>query len=343
MSNPHATGTLTAQSGDLAVAFVFQFVISNTTFTWANATEVTEFAKVGDYADGALAEATPTGNLTIAASGAENQDGGICALTLAGGGSSSPPPPPSPSGYPDASTTGVPPGTALAVWQGNMTITTPGAIIDSMDIRGCVTVNASNVVIRKSKVSCAGPSVVWSGSTNLLVENTTLDCQGTRGTALTPRNYTARRLQASGCENILWAEANVTLEDSYLHDPIPYNPATDPHTDSVQVPSGASNITIRHNRIYGGYINQQNFGNSAITSGGGVTNYLVENNVLAGGGFTIYCDGGGDSNYRVVNNRFSTVFVPTVGGFGPVFDCARNATQFSGNVYHESGQPLPGQ
>jgi hypothetical protein len=99
-SNPHTTGTLTAQSGDLAIAFVFQFVNggTDTTFTWTGATEVTEFARVSDFADGALAEAAPTSNLTIAASGAQNQDGGICALVLAGGGSPPPPPPPPPPG-----------------------------------------------------------------------------------------------------------------------------------------------------------------------------------------------------------------------------------------------------
>src|SRR4030095_14141071 len=70
-SNPHTTGTLPAQTGDLPIAFVFQFVDGgmDTTFTWTGATEVTEFRRVGNYADGALAEAAPGGNLTISASG----------------------------------------------------------------------------------------------------------------------------------------------------------------------------------------------------------------------------------------------------------------------------------
>jgi len=248
-------------------------------------------------------------------------------------------------GYPDATNTGVPAGTALTVVNGDMTITTNGTIVDSKDVRGCITVNASNVIIRKSKVNCSSNSVIWSGGTNLLVEDVQIICGGKPGTtALTPGDYTARRVNASACENIFWAESNVTIEDSYLHDPILYDPVTDPHTDTVQLPAGASNITIRHNRIYGGYVDQSQFGNSAITTGGGVVNFLVQDNILAGGGFTLRCEGsGGNTNYRILSNRFSRAYVSTVGGFGPVNLCSQNATQFSGNVYHETGQLLPGQ
>jgi hypothetical protein len=248
-----------------------------------------------------------------------------------------------PTGYPDASTTGVPAGTTLTVSTGNMSINTPGTIIDSMDIRGCIDVNAANVIIRKSKVSCDG-GPISSFSTNLLVEDATLDCQGNSASAIGASNYTARRVDASNCENVLWVDGNVTIEDSYLHDPIPYNIVTDPHTDTVQLPSGASNVTIRHNRIYGNYLSASDFGNSAITTGGGVSNLLIENNLLAGGGYTLRCEGGGgNTTYRVRNNRFSTVFTANVGGFGAVNECETNATVYTGNVMHETGVLLPGQ
>jgi hypothetical protein len=230
---------------------------------------------------------------------------------------------------------------------GNVTISTAGAIYENRDVHGCITVNAPNVIIRKSKVLCNDSSAIWSGSTNLLVEDVEVDCGNTVGrTGITPQNYTARRVNAHNCDNILWAENNVLIEDSYIHDPIPYDPVTDPHTDGVQLPTDATNITIRHNRIYGGYISQSNFGNSAITTGGSTSNLLIEDNILAGGGYTLRCDEGrigGNSNYRVLNNRFSRVFVSTVGGFGPVNECSAAATQYSGNVYHETGQLLPGQ
>ena len=127
------------------------------------------------------------------------------------------------------------------------------------------------------------------------MEDATLDCQGNSASAIGASNYTARRVDASNCENVLWVDGNVTIEDSYLHDPIPYNIVTDPHTDTVQLPSGASNVTIRHNRIYGNYLSASDFGNSAITTGGGVSNLLIENNLLAGGGYTLRCEGGGNT------------------------------------------------
>ena len=264
-----------------------------------------------------------------------------------------PDPPPPSGGYPDASNTG--PSGPLTDSTGNITVSTAGAVIQNRRINGCVTVNAANVTIRNSIIECNGGSVVWSGSTGLVIEDSIIECGHRPGTtAVTPRNYTLRRSELFGCENIAWASSNVLIEDSYLHDPICATcwPSPIPHTDSVQVPGsdfsgGTSNITIRHNRIYGGYTNQSDFGNSAITTGGGVSNFLVENNILAGGGATLRCEGQGvNVNYRILNNRFSTVFVPTVGGFFPVNGCLPGsgwpvATVFSGNVIHETGEPVP--
>ena len=76
-----------------------------------------------------------------------------------------------------------------------------------------------------------------------------------------------------------------------------------------------------------------------ISNSGGDTNVLIENNLLAGGGWTLYCESGGTgTNYRVINNRFSRKFGPKVGYFGPSTECS-DETQ-SGNVYHETGRPL---
>jgi hypothetical protein len=249
--------------------------------------------------------------------------------------------------YPDSSNTGVPAGTALTIVNGGMNITTAGTLVENKDIRGCITVNAPNVIIRRSKVSCFDGGVIFNNSTNLLVEDVTLDCQGVFSGygAIGRSNYTARRINAYNCVDILWAENNVLIEDSYLHDPIPYDPVRDPHTDAVQIPGGASNITIRHNRIYGGYIDQSNFGNSAITMGSvgdPTSNIIVDNNILAGGGWTMYCNPGGRGlNNAYTNNRFSRIFVSTVGGFGTWAECGDE--NISGNVYHETGQLLPGQ
>ena len=72
------------------------------------------------------------------------------------------PPSPSPPRFPDASNTGVPAGTTLVGYSGPTTISTPGTVIDGRTL-GCVRVTAPGVVIRNSRLSCAGSYVVLSG------------------------------------------------------------------------------------------------------------------------------------------------------------------------------------
>ena len=54
--------------------------------------------------------------------------------------------------FPDASCTGVPPGTALTVKTGNQTISTAGAVVDGWDVRGKLIINAANVTVKNTIV-----------------------------------------------------------------------------------------------------------------------------------------------------------------------------------------------
>jgi hypothetical protein len=267
-------------------------------------------------------------------------------------------------GYPDASCTGVPAGTNLTVVTGDVTISTPNTVVDGEDIRGCVTVRAPGVVIRRSKVSCPESEVIVSADgeytgAGLLIEDTEIDCQSTRGTAVGDTNFTARRVDIHDCENGFDLDQNATIEDSYIHNL--YN-SEESHTDGIQFAGGhyqivdgryvrdangqfvvvdnAANLTIRHNTIYDYNTTDHQDGTSAIISNhGSDTDVLIEANLLAGGAFTLYCDQGARGvNYRVVDNHFSTAFHPKVAAYGPSTDCS-DETQ-SGNVYHESGEPL---
>ncbi len=66
---------------------------------------------------------------------------------------------------------------------------------------------------------------------------------------------------------------------------------------------------------------------------------VVDNNLLAGGGYTLVLPRRRHGGFTWTNNRFSRIFVTTVGGFGPVYrTCAQHTN--SGNVYHETGKPL---
>ncbi len=242
--------------------------------------------------------------------------------------------------YPDASCTGVPAGTSLTVVNGDMTISTAGTVIEGKDIRGCVEVTAPGVIIRKSKIVSDCFYVVKShgvGGTWLLIEDSEISCDDNSGTGVGDSYITIRRANIHGCENGLDVDGNFDIQDSYIHDL--YN-GPGAHSDGIQTNNGGSNITIKHNTIY------SNDGTSSIIiHDNGADDTLIRDNLLAGGAYTLYCARPGvSSNFDVINNHFSTKFYSTVGDFGPWTDCEDDAlvpgNQITGNVYHESGDPL---
>ena len=73
----------------------------------------------------------------------------------------------------DATTTGVPVGTALTVHQGDITVTQAGTVIDRLDVHGSIIVKANNVTIKRSfirggPVSPKNQALIssWWGNTN---------------------------------------------------------------------------------------------------------------------------------------------------------------------------------
>ena len=279
------------------------------------------------------------------------QPGGGSTTPKPGGGSTTPPP--VPSQFPSASNTGVLAGTVLSAYTGPSTISTANTVIDGKTM-GCIDVTAPGVVIRNSKVSCpssrSGYAVFsrdggFSG-TPLLIEDSEIDCANTNGTALGEALFTAIRVNIHGCENGGDLNQNITIQDSYVHDL--YNSAA-AHTDGFQmggghyvngqVVAGALNVTFDHNTIFG-IGADGSFGTSAIISNrGGDTNILIQNNLLAGGAFTLYCEQGAKgNNYRVISNAFTRAFSQKVGFYGASTDCS-DETQ-SGNIIQETKQPL---
>ena len=50
---------------------------------------------------------------------------------------------------PGPTTTGVPAGTALTVMTGDQHLTTAGAVLDAVDLKGCTVIDADNVTVRQ--------------------------------------------------------------------------------------------------------------------------------------------------------------------------------------------------
>jgi hypothetical protein len=227
----------------------------------------------------------------------------------------------------------------LKVVKGDMVISTANAIVDGKDIRGCVRVTAPGVTIRNSKITCRrAPYAVDTidvPGTWLTIQDSMISCADRTGTtAIGEENVTVLRTDISGCENGFDTNRNMLIQDNYVHDLAQGSLA---HTDGIQMWDTATGVTIQHNRIYA------NNGTSAIISpSAGTLGTVIKDNLFAGGAYTLYCRQAGAGAQQVINNHFSTIFYPTVGEYGPWTDCEDEA-EVSGNVYHETGELLPGQ
>ena len=93
---------------------------------------------------------------------------------------------------------------------GNITVSTPGTMIKNRKINGCITIRADNVTIRNSEINCDGKTGInnWTQRhTGLLVEDSEIECGHKPGqTGISESNFTVRRTEMFGCENIIWAE-----------------------------------------------------------------------------------------------------------------------------------------
>jgi hypothetical protein len=197
---------------------------------------------------------------------------------------------------PGAGNTGVPAGTALTIHQGDLRITEPGTVINGLDVRGMVIVEAPNVTIKNSIVrgrALNGPMALignLGGHANLKIVDTELfpstpspDVQGIYG-----YNFEATRLNIHGViDGIHLTGGNVEIVDSWLHDNLHYlrdpnHGGTPSHDDSIQIQEG-SNIRIDGNKFSGAW-------NSTVQvtqDRGDVANLTFTNNIADGGACSI--------------------------------------------------------
>jgi len=244
--------------------------------------------------------------------------------------------PPVSGEWPGASNTGVPAGTALSN-SGSITTSAAGQRISAKNISGSVTINHNNCILEKCKIKGGAYMTVTvkQGVTGTIIRDCEIDSNSTQGSCGINGTGTFQRNNIHHNENgINLNGSNCTLEDNWIHD---QGSSGSPHFDGIQIDGGLSNVIVRHNTV------------SAYTGSGGVSalmidNYwgpindiLVENNKLAGGGFTSYCDGqfdgGAITNVRYLNNRFKK------GGYDYVNFNQTNPT-FTGNVDDVTGAPI---
>lgn len=250
-------------------------------------------------------------------------------------------------GRPGPTNTGVPPGTTLTPG-GSMTLDTPDQVLDARDITGCIVVTAPRVTIRRTRVRCSAffaVDVAAGGS--LTIEDSELDgspAMGIGAASLKGSNLIARRVSLHGASDGLKTGDHVVLEDSWLHD---FYLGDDDHADGVQSTDG-NDVIIRRNFID---VVERGQGhgeapNSAIQIGienGPNSNWVIENNWLYGGNWTVHVDSGTGTNNRISNNRVGRGTSPISGQppypqYGPIAT-AGNWVE-SGNVWDDNGAAI---
>jgi chitodextrinase len=276
----------------------------------------------------------------------------VNATTQASGGTSACIPNPGSCGFPTAATTGAH-GTLTTV-SGDVTLGTAGQTYADKEVNGCITVSAANVTISDVKVHCSGSfGIEYFGPTTgtLTIQDTTIDC-GTNisGTAIddsTPTTSSAhlsilRVDTGQGCENGASIYHDTVVQDSYCHGETPEaGPGGNPnaHTDCIQGDM-VHDITIRHNTLLAPFYATSDIEGDCGACGTTVrVRWTVDNNLMSGAGYQLYCASRSPETGSVVtNNRFGRD-----GWNQPAYatGCTEADTTWTGNVEDSDGASLP--
>ena len=238
--------------------------------------------------------------------------------------------------WPDATNTGVPTGTALTA-SGGLQLNTAGQVVDGLDIKGTVTINASNVVLKRSRVSASSYNVikVADSATGVRIED--VEVNGNKGADGSNGIYgpaTVLRADIQGVENGIQPGSGSVIQDSWIHD---LGATGRPHIDGIQVDGARQDIIVRHNTIdlrgwtQTGAVMFNNYSGPA-------SNMIVDRNRLLGGGYTVYSDGrfdgGAITGVQFTNNRigYGRWGYASISVYDPLW---------TGNVDDQTGKAIP--
>lgn len=209
------------------------------------------------------------------------------------------------------------------------TIRTDGAVLRDVRVRGRITIEADHVTLDNVYIDTDDyyGILVWGRSAR--IENTTIS--GTRGATVAGLAYApggsfhARRINVFGSEDGVRLGSRSSLRHSFIHG---LQGDADSHYDSVTA-DGAHGWRITHNRIL------NHHGQTAAIWVGdpryGPSSGIVRDNLIGGGGYTIYAGHGSRRGIRVIDNRFTTKYFPRSGYWGLVADWKRANNEWSGN------------
>ncbi|KQS59737.1 hypothetical protein ASG36_01420 [Geodermatophilus sp. Leaf369] len=239
-------------------------------------------------------------------------------------------------------TTGVPAGVTLTPQTGDLLITTSGTVVDGIDLTGCITVRAHDVVIRNSRITCGGSAttmvVATNGSfRNLVVEDSELDGLGIVDIGIGWQNYTLRRVEIRGTNDGARVGSNTTVDSSWIHAMVRKGAL---HPDAVQSTSGIG-IRITNNTLDPRNYTTGDQGNASVMLGSELRpnvlqDVVVSGNRMSGGNYTVNVRG--DATIAGVTLSGNTFTADAK--YGPVLAPA-SVTVTADNVMDGTGAPAP--
>lgn len=268
---------------------------------------------------------------------------------------------PSACGYPDATNSGVPAtATLLRVpddvssglgWHyepaGWVSVDGQGAVLRGLDIRVPVEVAAADVTVTGCRILVTGEAwgVGLQHSTNTKVVGNTISSPEQEGPQRLLVGIKDVHGDATGTQ-ILGNDISHTstgvqvheglVEGNYIHD---LGLKTGDHLNGITSNGATTPMTIRGNTV----LNQHDQADaiSLFEDFGPEGNRRIEGNLLAGGSYTVYggANAGGALTHDIVivDNRFSRVYYPKGGAFGPIgaFAPDGHGNVASGNFWDE--------
>ena len=209
-------------------------------------------------------------------------------------------------------------------------------MIDGLNVKGYININASNVTVKRTRVTGAEWSMIRVNDnvSGVKIEDVEINGRGYAGLSnsmgiMGPANVS--RADITGVENGLTPGSGSVLRDNYVHG---LAAPGSPHIDGVQIDGGLANIRIEHNTIDAHEWNQT----SAVMIDnwfGPIDNIAVDSNRLLGGGYTVYSsaqfDGGSVQNVSFTNNRLGR-------GYWGYAAITGNTPTWSNNVDDTTGE-----
>ncbi len=195
---------------------------------------------------------------------------------------------------------------ALEVHQGSLTVRTDGAVIENLEIRGTLRIEASNVKVRNVWVYTKNSWTIYVAKGSATFDNIEVGHPshvGERG--IGGSNVTVRNADIHHVEDGIKLGSNAFYDNVRVHDLDSLGKG--PHADAVQAEGTAKNSVVQNS--YLDSTGPLGLGNASViikSDLGSQANITFRNNYMNGGNYTIFVKNGGHGvpkDVRFINNR----------------------------------------